>query len=106
MKTLLITIFIGSCLAIKSQTNLPADATNRMVNLLNKLEGTYQLQIIDSRELPSISLDLLDKIQAKRHQTDTICLAIKPNFKVMILPYVTIEKKDFTAIKRIAYVSN
>jgi hypothetical protein len=77
-----------------------------MANLLNKLEGTYQLQIIDSRELPTISLDMLDKIQAKRHQTDTIYFSVKQNFKIIVLPYETIEKKDFTAIKRVAHFSN
>lgn len=106
MKTLFITTFICFCLVSKSQTNLSSDTTNQMANLLHKLEGTYQLQIFDSRELPTISLGMLDKIQDKRHQTDTIYFSVKQNFKVMILPYSTIEKKGFTAIKRVAYFSN
>ena len=106
MKTIYIVAFICFYLVSKSQSNLPPDSANRTVNLLHKLEGTYQLQILDSRELPTISLDMLDKIQDKRHQTDTIYFSVKHNFKVMILPYSTIEKKDFTAIKRVAYFSN
>lgn len=106
MKTLYILAFICFSFVSKSQSNLTSDSTNRTVNLLHQLEGTYQLQIINSRELPTISSDMLDKIQAKRHQTDTIYFSVKHNFKVMILPYSTIEKKDFTAIKRVAYFSN
>ena len=49
---------------------------------------------------------MLDKIQAKRQQTDTVYLSIKQNFKIMILPHSIIEKKDFVAIKRVAYISN
>ena len=106
MKTLYIATFIFFCFVSKSQSNLTSDTTNRTVNLLHKLEGTYQLQIINSRELPTISLGMLDKIQAKRQQTDTVYLSIKQNFKIMILPHSIIEKKDFVAIKRVAYISN
>ncbi len=106
MKTLYIIACICFSLSSKSQSNSASETTKHMENLLHKLEGTYQLQIIDSRELPSISFDMLKNIQDKRHQTDTTYFYVKQNFKVMILPYSTIEKVDFMPIKSISYFSN
>lgn len=79
--------------------------TNRMMDLLNKLEGTYQVQIIDSRELPSIPLSLMDTIVAKRDQEITQYVWLKSNIRVKILSIKEISSATFRGVTRIAYVN-
>lgn len=87
-----------------SQQDAKAE-TSRMMDLLKKLEGTYQVQIIDSRELPAIPLSLMDTIVAKRDPEITKYVWLKNNIRVKILPRKEITAPDFKGVTRIAYVN-
>lgn len=75
------------------------------MTLLNKLEGTYQVQIIDSRELPAIPLSIMDTIQAKRDLNVVKYVWLKENTRVKILPKSEITSPNFKGVTRIAYVT-
>lgn len=79
--------------------------TSRMMDLLNKLEGTYQVQIIDSRELPAIPLTLMDTIVAKRDLELTQYVWLKNNIRVKILSKKEITSPSFKGLTRIAYIN-
>lgn len=84
----------------------PKVETNRMMALLNKLEGTYQVQIIDSRELPAIPLSLMDTIVAKRDQDVTKYVWLKSNIRVKILSLKEITSPSFKGVTRVEYVNS
>ena len=84
----------------------PKAETQRLVTLSQKLQGTYQLQIIDSREKTEMPLSLLDSVAAKRHGTDVVYFWFKKNIRVMVLPQSEIVKKDFKPLERVVNVSS
>lgn len=80
--------------------------SKRLTTLFNKLEGTYQFQVMDSRDKTEIPLYLMDTIEAKRKQSEVVYFPYKNNVRVMVLPYNVINKKGFTPIPRIANISS
>ena len=84
----------------------PKIETNRLMNLLNKNEGTYQVQIIDSRELAAIPLSLMDTIEAKRDQNNITYTWLKNNIRVKILPTAIISQPAFQALPRVINISS
>jgi len=80
--------------------------TNRLMTLLNKLEGTYQVQIIDSRELPAIPLSLMDTIISKRDENEVRYVWLKKNVRVKILSTKEIKSSTFQGVTRVSYVNS
>lgn len=106
MKTLfgILTFIFFASSSIAQQD--PKAETQRLVALSQKLQGTYQLQIIDSREKTEMPLSLLDSVAAKRHSTDNVYFWYKKNIRVLVLPLSEIEKKDFKPLERIVNISS
>lgn len=107
MKNHLILMMVVLCFSFSkgfSQQDSKAE-TNRMMDLLNKLEGTYQVQIIDSRELPAIPLSLMDTIVAKRDQETTQYVWLKSNIRVKILSKKEITSPSFKGVARVEYIN-
>ncbi len=109
LKKILIPIFLLLlAFPARTQSNNPADENARLLALSKKLEGTYQLQIINSREAGEIPLQYMDTIVAKRSKMDTVYYYYpdKPELRLMILPQSVIEKNDFIKPVRIIHVLN
>ena len=103
-------LFIGLFLCLftffSSAQKDAATESQRLVTLFQKLEGTYQIQIIDSRDKIEIPLVLMDSIQAKRNIKDVVYFPLKPNVRVMVLPFSTINDKDFKRLERVVNISS
>ena len=78
----------------------------RLQDLSKQLEGTYQFQVINSREKPAIGATYMDSIQNKRQQNDKAYLWLSKNVRIMILPYTVINKPGFTPLESIKYQSS
>lgn len=89
---------------MRAQTTAEVE-TNRLVKLSEKLEGTYQVQIINSREKIAFPLSTLDVIESKRTKTDTVYFWLKERVRVMVLPSETLSNKTFTPLERITYIN-
>jgi hypothetical protein len=74
--------------------------------LSTQLEGTYQVQIVNSREKPTIPLTIMDSIQIKRQQNETIYFWLKKNVRVMVPPYSVINKQGFSPLERVKYLAS
>lgn len=83
----------------------PMVETQRLIALSQKLQGTYQVQVINSREKAAMPLSILDSVEAKRHKTETVYFWLKSNTRVMILPESIINKKGFKPIERVVNIS-
>lgn len=108
MKNYLSFIVILLCFSFsKGFAQLDSQAeTNRLMDLLNKFEGTYQVQIIDSRELPAIPLSLMDTIQARRDENLVKFVWLKSNTRVKILPKTEILSPSFQGLTRVIHISS
>ncbi|HET6992816.1 MAG TPA: hypothetical protein VFJ43_15890 [Bacteroidia bacterium] len=89
-----------------TQTTDPAVESARLAELSKKLEGTYQLQIINSREAGEIPLQYMDTIVARRNAIDTTYFIYpnKPQMRLMILPESVISQANFKKPVRIIHV--
>jgi len=76
------------------------------MGLSTQLEGTYQVQIINSREKPTIPLTIMDSIQLKRQQNETIYFWLKNNTRVMVPSYSVINKQGFSPLERVKYIAS
>jgi len=76
------------------------------MDLFQKFEGTYQLQIINSRDKTELPLYLMDTIQAKRHATNVVYHKYKSNVRLMILPLAEVNKKDFKPLERVIHIAS
>lgn len=89
-----------------SQTDAGKAETDRLMKLLSKFEGTYQVQIIDSRELAAIPLSLMDTIEVKRDANSVKYVWLKSNVRVKILPTTEITAPNFKSLERVIYISS
>lgn len=108
MKIIFYTFLTALCFAFtngRAQVD-PKIETTRLMDLLNKLEGTYQVQIIDSRELPAIPLSLMDTIEAKRDKDVVKFVWLKSNTRVKILPKTEILSPTFKGLTRVIHLSS
>lgn len=80
--------------------------TERLTQLASSLAGTYQIQVINSREMPAFPLTALDKVAAERKQSENTFFWLKQHIRILVLPYSEIQKKDFKPIDRIVYLSS
>lgn len=111
----LISLFLGINLGFSQDNNSVVSEldqivarkaeTNRLMDLLVKLEGTYQIQVVDSREQPTIPLILMETIEAKRHQTDVKYIWLKENMRVKILSKNEISSSSFVGLPRVTNIS-
>jgi len=106
MKTsFFIIIFCGFINFGFAQQDLSKEKAEQLNSLGKKIEGTYQVQIINSREMASIPLQLMQTIEDTRDQTDTTYYWLKSNIRVMILPKSVIERPNFQKIEQTIHTS-
>ena len=89
-----------------AQSNLTDSEVDYLIELGATLEGTYQIQMIDTRALPTAELSLYKIIEEKRNINKTVYHYLNSNMRIMILPQETNQNSDFISLKRIKYISS
>tara|TARA_R100000951_G_scaffold90347_1_gene78588 strand:- start:153 stop:500 length:348 start_codon:yes stop_codon:yes gene_type:complete len=89
-----------------SQENANLNDSINYEELSAKLEGTYQIEMIDTRSLPSFPAELLLIIEDKRDDNNIIYHRVSDVMRVKILPRSIINAKDFKPVERINYISS
>lgn len=103
--TVLVFAFVlCTSMANAQETSKQEKETLRLKQLAKELEGTYQIQVINSRENPSLSFSFLDEIVAKRHKSDTIYFWPKRDVRIMILPESVIKVSDFKPLTTLTHI--
>jgi hypothetical protein len=91
---------------VYSQVNLTDEEAASYSERFNQAGGTYQIQIIDSREKPAIQISLIDQIDAARKENDVTYISVKENIRIKVLPLSVINAPNFTAVERIVYLNS
>lgn len=71
----------------------------------SKIKGTYQIQMVNTRDLPSIPYNLEQMVEEKRDKDKVVYIKLSDFVRVKVLPKSEIEKKDFKPVKHIEYVT-
>lgn len=75
-----------------------------LVALNQKLEGTYQLQMINTRLLPAVPLQLIETIEQKRQENEITYFDYTDKIRVMVLSRKAITAPGFKPLEKIAFV--
>lgn len=111
MKTIynnFICALILTCAVAMSSFSQSTEQSSDSINyeaLSKKLMGTYQIQMIDTRTLPSFPAELLLLIEEKRDENHVIYHNVSDNMRIKILPKSMINAEKFTPIERIRHIS-
>ena len=102
-------MFAGLLLAIMpralSAQEQQQDDTKRLAELSRQMEGTYQVQVVNSRQYFSMPLNIFDSIQAQRHKTETRYLQVSENIRIMIPSQQAILSPGFKPLQRVVYLT-
>jgi len=97
--------FIVICLKATAQSGSPQ--LTQAENLLKEkeIEGTYQIQVINSRANPFIPGNLKEIIQKNRSQSETIYVSLGTMVRLKILSENEIKRTDFVPLQKIKHIS-
>ena len=102
--------WIGFCFLMLAfytyaQQSPGAERTQKLQQLNVALDGTYQIQVLNSRELPMFPLNLLTKIDSLRSENDTIYIPVKPRERIMVLPRKVIDSPGFKKPEHVVHIT-
>ena len=89
-----------------SQSNLTESQVEELNLLGSKIEGTFQIQMLDTRSKPTFELSLYKDIYDKRKNSENVYYNVNPNMRILILSKKVIESIDFNSIERVIYISS
>lgn len=69
-----------------------------------KIQGTYQIQVINSRNEPFIPANIEEIVKKNRKKDQIVYYKIADDVRVLILPEVTINSTDFKPLDQIAHI--
>ncbi len=106
MKRASIILILFICIQTKfvfSQQNLP---NGNQVNMaIQNIEGTYQIQVINTRDQPCIPANLNQLVIDNRHATDIVYLNLGSSVRLKIIPISEITKADFKPLEKIVHIT-
>jgi len=102
----LLTIVLFGAFTLFSQSNLTESQIQEYTNLSANLAGTYQIQMIDTRALPTIPLSVFPEIQNLRDETKVNYLTLNDQCRIMIPPYSVIQDPEFIAVERVKHINS
>lgn len=106
LSVLILLLCVSSHFNGVSQTILTEKETIELNTLLKDIDGTYQIQMIDTRALPQVHISIATKIEEKRHETEYQYFDYNESTRVMILPKDLINSSDFKKIEKIKHISS
>lgn len=106
MKNLLFYICILISVSSYCQEGLTKEEVKKYTKMTSELEGTYQIQMINTRSLPAIPLNLIKTIEEKRQDIETTYFFYKSNIRIKVLSRQDIQSKKLTTDEKIVYLSS
>lgn len=89
-----------------AQENLTKEEVVKYTAMIQEAEGTYQIQMIDTRSLPAIPISIIKTIEEKRKDDETVYFFFKPDTRIKILSRQEIKNKKLTIDEKIIHISS
>jgi len=112
MKTFKIPFFLGLTLFFLfsingfSQEGLSKEDVTKYIKMTNDAEGTYQIQLIDTRVKPTTQLSIINSIENKREDDKVAYFYVNSFTRVKILSKKEVNSADFKPLERYKYISS
>jgi len=89
-----------------AQSSLTEEQVQEYTTLGSQLEGTFQIQMIDTRTLPTFQLHLYPLIKEARKQNEVTFIRLSDNMRIKIYPKNLIESNNFVPVERITHINS
>lgn len=89
-----------------AQENLTKEEVVKYTAMIQEAEGTYQIQMIDTRSLPVLPISIIKTIEEKRKDDETVYFFFKPDTRIKILSRQEIKNKKLTIDEKIIHISS
>lgn len=89
-----------------AQEELSKEDAQKYATMFNNAGGTYQFQIIDSREKLTIPFSFIQQIEDARDEDEIVYIPFKENVRVMILPKNAIISGNYEALEKFAFINS
>jgi hypothetical protein len=67
-------------------------------------EGTYQIQVVNTRMQPAVPVDILQEVTKKRKKSERTMLSVSEHVRILIFSEEEINDPNFVAPKKFLYV--
>jgi hypothetical protein len=98
-------IVLSSAMSLSAQEHLSKQEVSLYSQMTLDAAGTFQIQMINTRELPTIPLSIIKTIEEKRDAEDVVYYQYSNKMRIMILPTNEIKSSEFISLERIKYIS-
>jgi hypothetical protein len=89
-----------------SQQGLSKEEVSKYVKMTNDAEGTYQIQLIDTRAKPTTQLSIINSIENKRENDKVAYFYVNSFTRVKVLSKKEINSTTFKPLERYKYISS
>lgn len=89
-----------------SQQGLSKEDVTKYIKMTNDAEGTYQIQLIDTRVKPTIELSIIKSIEDKRDDDKVTYFYVNTFTRVKVLSKKEINSTDYIPLERFKYISS
>ena len=105
-KFTLLGIIIFLSLTSYSQENLTEQQVQEYMEIGSQIEGTFQIQMIDTRSLPTFPLELYPMIKEARKENEVIYIYPSGNMRIKIYSKNLIDSENFVPAARITHINS
>ena len=83
-----------------AQSSLSKEEVTKYAEMTIAAEGTYQIQMINTRHNPTVLLSLIQEIENKRDDTKTVFFYMNASNRVKVLSRQEVSSEEFAPIAR------
>lgn len=102
--SLLVFLSISLCYSQAQDKSANDIDMEKLASQQQKLEGTFQIEMINTRSKPTFHISLYDKIEELRDETEVVYFDVSDIMRLKILPLSVIEDESFTPVERVTYI--
>lgn len=88
-----------------SQAELTEQEIQNLLNLKTEVEGTYQIEMINTRSLPTIPLIAYKEIEMRRNKSEVVYYQLNENTRIKIFPIDQIKDPNFRYPEEVIYIN-
>ena len=98
-------VLIFSSFQCLSQAELTTQEVQHLLSIKAQVEGTYQVEMINTRSLPTIPLIAYREIEQRRKQSEVVYYQLNENTRIKIFPLEQIKDRNFRFPEEVIYIN-
>lgn len=88
-----------------SQAELTKQEVQNLLNLKTEVEGTFQIEMINTRSLPTIPLIAYKEIEMRRNKSEVVYYQLNETTRIKIFPLDQIKDPNFGFPEEVIYIN-